>query len=101
MVAAESKTGKVTAYADGYVKMGDEKLNKTQVLKDAIKANNALNKPADISDFYAIDYDSEMKVILDQYGYVIGIVVEEEADTAYSYVLVTGSEGRKNSLLNG
>ena len=42
-----------------------------------------------------------MKVILDQYGYVIGVVVEEEADTAYSYVLVTDSEGRANSLLNG
>ena len=93
MVAAESKTGKVTAYADGYVKMGDEKLNKTQVLKDNDTTAN--------DDFYAIDYDSEMKVILDQYGYVIGIVVEEEADTAYSYVLVTDSEGRANSLLNG
>ncbi len=93
MVAAESKTGKVTAYADGYVKMGDEKLNKTQVLKDNdTTANN---------DFYAIDYDSEMKVVLDQYGYVIAVVVEEEADTAYSYVLVTDSEGRKNSLLSG
>ena len=93
MVMAESKTGKVTAYADGYVKLGDEKLNKTQVLKDNDTTAN--------DDFYAIDYDSEMKVILDQYGYVIGVVVEEEADTAYSYVLVTGSEGRKNSLLNG
>ena len=93
MVMAESKTGKVTAYADGYVKMGDEKLNKTQVLKDNDTTAN--------DDFYAIDYDSEMKVILDQYGYVIGVVVEEEADTAYSYVLVTDSEGRANSLLNG
>ena len=93
MVMAESKTGKVTAYADGYVKMGDEELNKTQVLKDNDTTAN--------DDFYAIDYDSEMKVILDQYGYVIGIVVEEEADTAYSYVLVTDSEGRANSLLNG
>ena len=93
MVAAESKTGKVTAYADDYVKLGDEKLNKTQVLKDNDTTAN--------DDFYAIDYDSEMKVILDQYGYVIGVVVEEEADTAYSYVLVTDSEGRANSLLNG
>ena len=97
MVKAETKTGKATTYATGYVKLGDEKLNKAQVLKDAVKANNNVSN----SDYYAIDYDSEMKVVLDQYGYVIAIVVEEESDADYSYILVTGSEGRKDSLLSG
>ena len=93
MVAAESKTGKVGTYADNYVKLGDEKLNKTDILKK--------NDSEEKDDYYAIDYESEMKVILDEYGYVIGIVVEEEADANYDYILVTGSEGRVNSLLSG
>ena len=87
MKAATVETGKADTYASGYVTVDGTKYNKTALLKDNDTEAN--------EDFYAVDYDSEMAAILDEYGYLIGIVVEEEADANYDYVLVTDSEGRK------
>ena len=92
MKAATVETGKADTYASGYVTVDGTKYNKTALLKDNDTEAN--------EDFYAVDYDSEMAAILDEYGYLIGIVVEEEADANYDYVLVTDSEGKKGGLLS-
>ena len=92
MKAATVETGKADTYASGYVTVVGTKYNKTALLKDNDTEAN--------EDFYAVDYDSEMAAILDEYGYLIGIVVEEEADSNYDYVLVTDSEGKKGGLLS-
>ncbi|MEA4921007.1 MAG: S-layer homology domain-containing protein [Clostridiaceae bacterium] len=91
MAAATTETGKISVYASSYVTLDGTKYNKTLALKNA---------SVDEDYYVANDYDSEMAVILDQYGYAIGIVVKEEADADYSYVLVTNSEGKKDSLLS-
>lgn len=92
MKAATVETGKADTYASGYVTVDGTKYNKTALLKDNDTEAN--------EDFYAVDYDSEMAAILDEYGYLIGIVVEEEADANYDYVLVTDSEGKEGGLLS-
>lgn len=88
MVEAEQVTGKLDAVASGYVKLDGEKYNHS--------AN--LDKSAD-SDVYVVDYDSTMAVILDEYGYAIGLVVVEEEDSIDGYVLVVDSQFRTNDLL--
>ena len=93
MKAATIETGTADTYASGYVTVDGTKYNKTALLKDNDTEAN--------DDFYAVDYDSEMAAIIDEYGYLIGIVVEEEADANYDYVLVTDSEGKPGSLLTG
>jgi hypothetical protein len=92
MVKAESKTGTIKETTSDSVKLGDEKINMSAQLAKNTKAGK---------DVYVEDYDSEMRVYFDQYGYAAAVIVEEEADANYSYVLVTDSEGRTNSLLNG
>lgn len=88
MVEAEQVTGKLDAVATSYVKLDGEKYSHS--------AN--LDKSAD-SDVYVVDYDSTMAVILDEYGYAIGLVVVEEEDSIDGYVLVTASQIREDDLL--
>ena len=88
MVKAEQVPGKLDAVASSYVKLDGEKYSHS--------AN--LDKSKD-SDVYVVDYDSTMAVILDEYGYAIGLVVVEEEDSIDGYVLVTASQIREDDLL--
>ena len=95
MVAAESKTGKIGTYAADYVKLGDEKINKSALLK--------AKQPSDTTEeneIFVTNFDNEMKVVLDEYGYAAAVVTKTESDDNYDYILVTDSEGRQDSLLN-
>ncbi len=95
MVKAESKTGKITTYAADYVKLGDEKINKSALLK-AKQPDDTKNE----NEIFVTNYDNEMKVVLDEYGYAAAVVTKTESEDNYDYILVTDSEGRKDSLLN-
>ena len=88
MVEAEQVPGKLDAVSSSYLKLDGEKYSHS--------AN--LDKSKD-SDVYVVDYDSTMAVILDEYGYAIGLVVVEEEDSIDGYVYVVDSQFRTNDLL--
>lgn len=92
MEAAKGVDSKVTTYASSYV-TADKKYNKSYTLKNTVLTGENL------AEVFTVDYDSEMTVILDTYGYAIGVVVKEEASETLNYVLVTGSEGKQGSLI--
>ena len=88
MVLAETVVGELTAYssASKYIKIDDEKYNLHADL------NNSMLQ---------INYDATMAAILDENGYVIGLVVEEEAEVADGYVWVVKGEARESDLFTG
>lgn len=96
MKAPETETGVAKIYADGYITLEGTKYNKSQFLKN----NDTVGENSKVADFYKEDSESEMEILLDEYGYAMGIIIVEEADGDLAYVLVTDSEGKPGSLLN-
>lgn len=83
MKLAEKEVGKLDTVGSNYVNLEGTKYTKS--------ANWFVNEA---------NYDDTLAVVLDEYGYMIGLVVEEEAeDELDGYVYVLRDQGRGDSLL--
>lgn len=87
MDLAEKELGKLQTVGFNYIRL------------DGTKYTNAANLVKDADTFVA-DYDSEMAALLDENGYLYGLVVEEEEAKNDGYVYVKRDEGRSSSLLD-
>ena len=85
MVAADEVTGDLQAVASSYVKLSDEKYNLASKVAKA--------------DCFDGSYTSETAVVLDEYGYAIGMYIVEEEEAIDGYVLVVDSQSRADNLL--
>ena len=84
MVLAEKAIGELESVAtDKYIKLEGEKYNLSANVSD---------------ENWTVNYNDTMAAILDEYGYVIGLVVEEEANEIEGYVWVEMAQVQKNNL---
>ncbi len=85
MKLADKEVGKPNTVGSNYVKLDDTKYTRAaKFVLDEMK-----------------NYDDELAAILDEYGYMIGLVIEEAAeDKAEGYVYVSRDQGRADTLLS-
>ncbi len=87
MVAAESVIGELDSVASKYIKLDGEKYNKSKNLDESQGSTT-----------FTPNYTDTMAVILDEYGYAIGLVVEEEVNEIDGYVWVEKAQVRDADL---
>ena len=85
--------GKLNSVANTFVRFDGEQVNKA--LLSTLDDNKEIGGTADL------DTDNEYTLLVDDYGYALGLVLVEEADDTVGYVYVTGLQGRSSTLLNG
>ena len=86
MIKADTVVGDLEAVSTSYIKMDGEKINKAANL-------DGTN--------WTVNYTDTMAAILDEYGYVMGLVVETEINEIEGYVWVEKAQVRSDDLFVG
>lgn len=84
--------GALNSTSKNFVRFDGEQRNKAKL--------NAIGDANVDMDNVALDTDNEYTLMVDDYGYALGLVLVEESEDTAGYVYVNSIQGRNNNLLN-